>query len=496
MPKQNYQHLISSKTITISIIWSSIGLIMPLVAGVFSIPLLIEEYGQERFGLLGLVWLGVGYFSLFDMGMGRTLTRIVSQHISRGNKADINPIISNAFQLLMGLGVTGGVVLAFFSKDLVSMLLNQENLNLFGDAIQSLYVLSAGIPVIVITAGLIGVLEAHQQFKEIAKIRILLGLSTFLAPLLAVQFDERISVATVLLLAIRIMAMIAYYRVCNVLYPKLSLKTPINLVVIKLFAGYAGWLTISNIIGPIMTTMDRFLISAKLGLSWVTYYVTPYEMLSRLQVIPQAVSGVLFPAMTSAHEQDKERLLDIFKYGGKFLFWLIFPLTLVIFLFASDILYFWLNTDFEKNSTFVVQCLCIGWAINVLAQPAHTALQAIGRPDLTAKTHIAELPIYLIFLWTLAEEYGINGVAVAWTVRVILDALILNAIVISKIKLLQAQAKFVIFTILYTVLIFIICWKIKGDFLKIITLVFILVYGFYKNLPILKFVFKQIKKKI
>jgi O-antigen/teichoic acid export membrane protein len=72
--------------------------------------------------------------------------------------------------------------------------------------------------------------------------------------------------------------------------------------------SFGGWLTVTNIVGPLMTYMDRFFIGAMLGLSAVTYYVTPYEVLSRLQMLPQAIMGVLFPAMAAAHGGDQQRL--------------------------------------------------------------------------------------------------------------------------------------------------------------------------------------------
>ena len=52
-------------------------------------------------------------------------------------------------------------------------------------------------------------------------------------------------------------------------------------------------------------------------------------------------------------------------------------------------------------------------------------MHSAGRPDLTAKLHIIELPFYLLILWWLLNAYGIVGVAIAWVLRVAVDTIIL-----------------------------------------------------------------------
>jgi hypothetical protein len=49
----------------------------------------------------------------------------------------------------------------------------------------------------------------------------------------------------------------------------------------------------------------------------------------------------------------------------------------------------------------------------------------MGRPDLTAKLHLIELPPYLLLLWLLIRVDGIDGAAIIWTARVAADAVAL-----------------------------------------------------------------------
>jgi O-antigen/teichoic acid export membrane protein len=52
-------------------------------------------------------------------------------------------------------------------------------------------------------------------------------------------------------------------------------------------------------------------------------------------------------------------------------------------------------------------------------------LQSAGRPDITAKLHMIELPLYLPALWWLITDFGIQGAAMAWVFRIALDMVLL-----------------------------------------------------------------------
>jgi O-antigen/teichoic acid export membrane protein len=182
-----------------------------------------------------------------------------------------------------------------------------------------------------------------------------------------------------------------------------------------------------------MVYFDRFLIGSLLTLSAVTYYVTPYEVLSRAQMLSHAVMGVLFPAMTAAIASDRQRLAVLYEQTAKILFLLMLPAMAAFFLLAPETLELWLGPHFSEVSTPVVQWLALGWLINTLARLPLTVLQSAGRPDLVAKSHLIELLPYALVLGVLTINFGIAGTAAAWFMRVLVDTLILNELARRKV---------------------------------------------------------------
>ena len=66
-------------------LYNLFGTGIPLLVGLISIPILLKSLGNQSFGLLTLIWTAIGYFGLFDFGLGRALTQQVASFRSNQN---------------------------------------------------------------------------------------------------------------------------------------------------------------------------------------------------------------------------------------------------------------------------------------------------------------------------------------------------------------------------------------------------------------------------
>jgi O-antigen/teichoic acid export membrane protein len=176
-----------------------------------------------------------------------------------------------------------------------------------------------------------------------------------------------------------------------------------------------------------MVILDRFVIAALLSVAAVAYYATPFDLLAKLWLVPAALLGVMFPAFSMTFVQDRSRTAVLYGRSVKLLLLILFPVILFIIVMAKNGLRVWLGPEFAEHSTRVLQWLAAGMFINCLAQVPFALVQGVGRPDLTAKLHLIELPGYLLALWWLSRTHGIEGAAIAWTARVFIDAFALFA---------------------------------------------------------------------
>jgi O-antigen/teichoic acid export membrane protein len=161
-------------------------------------------------------------------------------------------------------------------------------------------------------------------------------------------------------------------------------------------------------------------------MSYVSYYTAPQEAISRGAVLPGALVTALFPALATldgsgAHDRVRELCVRAIKS----LLLIMTPVLLLIFVFARQLLRLWMGADFAAHSAGVLQIFCVGVLVNCIAYVPFVLLQGLGRPDVTGKLHLLELPIYALALAILLPRMGLTGAALAWSFRLFLDACLL-----------------------------------------------------------------------
>ena len=470
----------SSRTLARNTVLNVLGQVVPMLAAVVAIPILIQHLGASRFGVLTLAWAAIGYFNLFDLGLGRALTQIVAARLgSEQESAELTTVAWTALALMLLLGVLGGLVLAAVTPWIVRTGLNIPP-SLIAESIGAFYLLAASLPFVVTTAGLRGLLEAHQQFGAATALRIPLALFTFIGPLLVLPFSNGLEPIVALLLVGRAITWFAHLVVCLRRYDYLRTAFRLRRGVVGPLLRFGGWMTVSNVVSPIMAYLDRFLIGAILPLAAVAYYVTPYELVTKLLVVPQAMVVAAFPALAASYASDPRRTAAMFERTLRVVLLLMFPVLLAVVMFSREALTLWVGAKIAEQSTSVLQWLAVGVFINAMAQAPLVVLQSTGRPDLTAKLHLLELPLYLVALWFLAQRYGIVGVAIAWSARAAVDAVAMLVLAARRVPEVPRQIRLALWAVVVVPAVLGVAAQIPDVAMKSIGLLGVLTaFGFF-----------------
>lgn len=407
-------------------LFNIVGQGTPMLVALITIPILIKEIGIERFGILSLAWMVVGYFSLFDLGLGRALTKLTAEKLGTEHENQIPALVWTALFLMVLLGLVGVLIGILVSTWLVYDVLKIPT-ELKQETLIAFYLLVVSIPIVIATTGLRGILEAYQRFDLVNALRIPLGLLTYLGPLLVLPFSKSLLPVIGILTVGRLIFFLFHLKVCFKTIPGLSRSIVIQRSAMKPLIRFGSWMTVTNLVSPIMVYLDRFLIGAVVSIASVAFYTTSYEVVTKLTIFPEAIVNVLFPAFSTSFAQDRNRTAKLFVRGVKYVFLVLFPIVLLIVILSYEGLNIWLGTEFAQKSTRVLQWLAIGVLFNSLARIPFALVQGAGRPDLTSKLHLVELPFYLLAVWWFLTNYGIEGAAIAWTLRVAIDAIILFA---------------------------------------------------------------------
>jgi O-antigen/teichoic acid export membrane protein len=392
--------------------------------GLFAIPLLIRHIGTDRFGILTIAWMVVGYFSLFDLGLGRAMTNLVAQRLGGSRQEELPAIVWTANGVMAVMGIVGAITLAAVSPLLTHSLLKIPP-SLQQETLHSLFLLSLSVPLVISTAGFRGILEAQQKFGLLNIVKIPMGVATFLAPVAMLPFTNSLTALIGALVFARVIFLVACIGLALREMPALRHRFAFDKALLRPLFSFGGWMTVSNVVSPMMVYVDRFLIGSILSLAAVAYYATPYEVATKLLIVPGALVGVMFPAFSAAMAADRVRAAMLYRRAAKYVGLFLFPVSFVLIVFGQGLLQVWLGHEFAVHSTRVLQILSLGVLANGLAAVPFALIQGTGRADITGKLHLMELPFYLAAVWYLTVHYGIVGTAVAWLLRVVADCILL-----------------------------------------------------------------------
>jgi O-antigen/teichoic acid export membrane protein len=213
--------------------------------------------------------------------------------------------------------------------------------------------------------------------------------------------------------------LVALFRVFNLFESEINIRLHPGPLV-----RFSGWLTVSNIVGPLMVYADRFYLASLFSPATVALYTVPFDTAFRATTLPLAAVNALFPALAHTHSQPAQASSFI-RRAGQFMLLLWLPPSLVAMLLAQEVLTVWLNPEFAAQAVAIFQWLLLGVYLNGFAHIPYAVLQSAGRSDLTAKLHLLELPLYAGLIVGLVAGFGILGAAMAWTARVFLDTILL-----------------------------------------------------------------------
>lgn len=406
--------------------------VLPMLVGLISVPILIDGIGVERFGMLTIAWMLVGYFSLLDMGLGRALTQKVAHKIGTGDTSNLRALILSTLGFIAILGILGSLALTMAAETLIYDIFNISP-EYREESLKGVYWIAFSIPFTILATGLFGVLEGQQHFGWTALVRAPLGLLMFFAPVMAMMLSPTLDVIFASILLVRILALIALVLITHKTTKHYS-GGDITHADIKSLFSYGGWISVSNIVSPIMVYFDRFYIATVLSASVVAYYTTPVDFLTKVLLIPFALVAVMFTSFATDWNNRKQHVIRNYIRSIVVVASTMLPLTLTVYLFAQQGLTLWLGEDFANKSQEITQVIAIGVFFNALAMVPFALIQALGRADMTAKFHLLELPFFALLLWHLVKEHGLLGAAFAWTIRALADAILLYAYSYQMIK--------------------------------------------------------------
>lgn len=395
------------------------GQAAPVVASLITIPIYLRLVGVERYGVIAIAWMLLGYFGIFDLGLTRaTAYRIAQQREGPPEARALTfwTATSIAFALaLAGAAILYAVGRWYFSGPFeVSAPLRVE-------ALEALPIIALALPCSILTGVFSGALQGREHFLEVNLMVIAAAVLGQSAPVVVAWLaGPRLlyvlsATVAVQFAAIAVMAWRCRVRIVGDRPFQVSRAEGAGLL------RYGGWVTVSGTVAPVLVMLDRFIIGSFLSAAKVATYALPAQLAQRVSMIPYSVAGALFPRFSA--ETDLATSHQLSKTSARTAMAIMTPVVAFGICAMGPFLHVWLSGALSPEAVVVGQILLLGWWVNGIAINPFGLLQATGRPKWSALVHIVEVPVYVALLWALTATYGLVGAACAFTLRSLVDGL-------------------------------------------------------------------------
>ncbi|WP_162009702.1 flippase [Methylocystis heyeri] len=392
--------------------YNLLGSLLPIGVSLLTVPVYIRLVGDARYGVLALVWSLLGYFSVFNFGLGRaTAQRLAAIGGSSPERAA--SVFWTAVAMNGALGAMGGLLLWPVSNYFLGQGISMDA-GLKAELGPALPWLMLSVPLMTLSVVFGGALQGYEKFLELNIIAVATAVLAQLLPLLVAWKhgpDLTWLLASVILTRLFLCILLFWRCRIHVLGDSAAAFSRDDA---KSLFVFGGWVTVTSLVSPLLVVLDRFVIGSMMSASAVTYYVVPFQLAERATLLPSALTQALFPRFAADSIVESRQLATL---STRALAAVTTPAMIFALLVVEPFFRLWIGPEFASNAYVTALILLLAYWINGLAYVPYTQLQAAGRPDLTAKCHLVELLPYLAVLFLGLRLWGIPGAAVAFALR-------------------------------------------------------------------------------
>jgi O-antigen/teichoic acid export membrane protein len=404
-------------------IWSLIGQILPLLASFIATPFVLRFLGPEGYGVLALIVLIPSYFSFTDLGMSIASTKFASEAYASGSREKESEIIRTAALIAFLSSSPVTLVLFIFSAYIISLLNIPENYQFEANWALKFAAVTFAVNI------LNGIFNTAQLTRLRMDLNTLIStgfrLFGIISTPVVLYYGGSVASATAILMLSSVLTLIGHICVSSRLLKEL-LEFSINKNVIKPLLKFGGALAVSGIAGILLVNLEKIVLVRATSVESLAYYSVAFTFANMATMFSSAMIQSLLPAFSQLlGPERKTELNKLFARSLRINILGLVPAMAFLFMIAKPFFTIWAGENFGRESSLPFYILLFGLFFNLTAYIPHSILMASGRTDILAKIYWIELFPYILITAFLTSKFGAVGAAMAWSLRVVVDAAII-----------------------------------------------------------------------
>ncbi|MFC4930076.1 oligosaccharide flippase family protein [Massilia sp. GCM10023247] len=389
------------------------------LVGIAMVPVYLQYMGAEAYGLVGFFVMLQAWFQLLDFGLTPTMAREIARFRGgAGSAASLRELLRALEAVFFGIALLGGIALVFGSGTIANSWLKVDRLPLaeVAHAVSLMGIAAALRLVSGLYRGAVSGFECMSwlggvnAFFATARFVVVIPVFIFIGNGPAEFFWYQLCVALAEL------AIVAWksYSLLPAMAP--DERTRLHFSPLRNVLKFSLGIAFSGLVWIAVTQVDKLLLSKMLALEEYAYFTLSVLVAGGVLVISGPISTALLPRLTVLATQAREvEFFGMYRKATNLLCVLAIPVSLVITLFAEQVLWIWTgDTWLAARAAPVLQLYAVGNCI--LAIGAFPYYLQIAKGDL--KLHLVGNILFLVVLIpaliAATLHFGARGAGWAW----------------------------------------------------------------------------------
>lgn len=384
-----------------------------LVLTFVTAPYTVHHLGPELFGILALAQVTAGFAGLLNLGIGRALTKYVSELFWKGDFQEINRLFQTAWATCMMAGLVGLIIL-IGPRATISRLFFRGGSEVSGVVGFAIYVAALGLFTSMLLEAVAGLPSALQRFDIFNSVNVVSGTVKCVGPVIVLALGFSIRAVLIVILGSNILAVAAFAIISRNLIPGLSLLPSFSGGAFKKLFSFSLPLLLSALCALIVARVDRFILAYYMPLAAVAFYTLPYTISEKASIGVANITSVVFPFTSELHSMGRhDKVHELYVRSTKILMLVTMPITAILLAVPGPILRYWLGPEYAAQGAVTLALLGGATLLNAMsAVPTVTSL-GVGEAWMPAVFAFASSAINLVSNFLLIPRFGINGAALA-----------------------------------------------------------------------------------
>ena len=406
---------------------------MPVVLNFVSLPFIVNNLGNEQYGLLVLAGAFIGYFALLDISLTQGCIKYISEYHALDLKSEVNQVVTIGLLVYSLIGLVGllAVVWSVFFLPPSFFKVSEELLPVFKTA---LYIAAFGFITNMLLNYFLSVPKAIHRFDISAKIEMSIACLQIVLTVVLLLLGYGIAAIVLMRVCVSLAGSVIAYSCIKRLLDDFHFAFTFRKNLLRKVFSFSMYSFLSNIAAVIYSHSDKIIIGAFVGAAQVTFYSIPMMLVRRLTAMSSRISVIIFPITSElAALDDFERLHEIYLKGQRHLFFANLFIIMLLVVFANGILSFWMGSAFAEKAWLILVIAGMSCLANTLTNLSTHVNNGLNHPEVTGVFSVIHAIIGAIAIAVGAIHWGILGVAVAELTVTVLLGLAFNIYVHHKI---------------------------------------------------------------